>query len=386
MPSHLRNGKDLLFEQRRAAKRAAARDAGRIRQQQQLADLASRSSAPELPLPSAFHNYHKLPNSNGPASSIRQSSANNGLSAPGSTIDHPSVLRNQPAAGYTLSPAALEKIRRSREQQQVAGATSSINLSRAIKLRPTSDLCATGLSDPASHRSAAGGYPPVGYSLSSDALERLCHAQEPQSDAQKLGQDGPLNSQPSGSPRPREIHDHSHTSSGRVHDYLKHPSGPVVPVYQRSAERQHASHENSPSPSGLYPANPSKHLRDPSYDAGVRWMDSQRRTSPTRAIHTSSDQAPPDPSASCASPATPTSTCAAAAALTSANDSPAFTNGHTTRYWTPSRFPDPTSNSSGTAPYPVATSTPIHPSPLRPEPMAKWKPVQPPLPEEQTPE
>ncbi|PLW29079.1 hypothetical protein PCANC_24303 [Puccinia coronata f. sp. avenae] len=259
MPSHLRNGKDLLFEQRRTAKRAAARDAGRIRQQQQLADLASHSSAPELPLPSAFHSYHKLPNANGPASSIRQSSANNGLSAPGSAIDHPSVLGDQPAAGYTLSPAALEKIRRSREQQQVAGATSSINLSRAIELRPTSDLCATGLSDPASHRSATGGYPPVGYSLSSDALERLCRTQEPQSDAQKLGQDGPLNSQPSGSPRPREIHGHSHTSSGRVHDYLKHPSGPVVPVYQRSAERQHASHENSPSPSGLYPANPSKH-------------------------------------------------------------------------------------------------------------------------------
>ncbi|PLW25274.1 hypothetical protein PCASD_26583 [Puccinia coronata f. sp. avenae] len=386
MPSHLRNGKDLLFEQRRTAKRAAARDAGRIRQQQQLADLASHSSAPELPLPSAFHSYHKLPNANGPASSIRQSSANNGLSAPGSAIDHPSVLGDQPAAGYTLSPAALEKIRRSREQQQVAGATSSINLSRAIELRPTSDLCATGLSDPASHRSATGGYPPVGYSLSSDALERLCRTREPQSDAQKLGQDGPLNSQPSGSPRPREIHGHSHTSSGRVHDYLKHPSGPVVPVYQRSAERQHASHENSPSPSGLYPANPSKHVRDPLYDAGVRWMDSQRRTSLTREIHTSSDQAPPDPSASCASTATPTSTCAAAEALTRANDSPAFTNGHTTRYWTPSRFPDPTSNSSGTAPCPVATSTPIQPSPLCPAPTAKWKPVQPPLPKEQTPE
>ncbi|PLW38741.1 hypothetical protein PCANC_19308 [Puccinia coronata f. sp. avenae] len=155
MPSHLRNGKDLLFEQRRAAKRAAARDAGRIRQQQQLADLASCSSAPELPLPSAFHSYHELPNANGPASSIRQSSANNGLSAPGSAIDHPSVLGDQPAAGYTLSPAALEKIRRSREQQQVAGATSSINLSRAIELRPTSDLCATGLSDPASHSTAS---------------------------------------------------------------------------------------------------------------------------------------------------------------------------------------------------------------------------------------
>ncbi|PLW54066.1 hypothetical protein PCANC_06434 [Puccinia coronata f. sp. avenae] len=231
--SLIMSGKDLLFEQGRAAERAAARDAGRIRQQKQLADLASCSSAPELPLPSAFHSYHELPNANGPASSIRQSSANNGLSAPGSAIDHPSVLGDQPAAGYTLIPAALEKIRRSREQQQVAGATSSINLSRAIELRPTSDLCATGLSDPASHRSAAGGYPPVGYSLSSDALERLCRAQEPRSDAQKLGQDGPLNSQPSGSPRPREIHGHSHTSSGRVHDYLKHPSGPV-PFSKRS--------------------------------------------------------------------------------------------------------------------------------------------------------
>ncbi|PLW33423.1 hypothetical protein PCANC_05218 [Puccinia coronata f. sp. avenae] len=295
MPSHSRNGKDLLFEQRRAAKRAAAREAGRIRQQQQLANLASRSSAPELPLPSAFHRYHELPNADGPASSVRQSSSNNGLSAPGSAVDHPSVLGDQPAAGYTLSPAALEKIRRSGEQQQVAGATSSIKLSRAIELRPTSDLCATGFSDPASHGSAAGAYPPVGYSLSSDALERLCRAREPQSDAQKLGRDGPLNLQPSGSPRPREIHGHSHTSSGQVHDYLKHPSGLVAPVYQRLAERPHVSHENSPSPSGLYPANPSKHVQDPLYDAGVRWMNSQRRTSPTRAIHTTSDQAQPDP-------------------------------------------------------------------------------------------
>ncbi|PLW38434.1 hypothetical protein PCANC_16806 [Puccinia coronata f. sp. avenae] len=98
MPSHLRNGKDLLFEQRRAAKRAAARDAGRIWQQQQLADLASRSSAPELPLLSAFHSYQELPNADGPASSIRKSRANNGLSAPGSAIDHPSVLGDQPAA------------------------------------------------------------------------------------------------------------------------------------------------------------------------------------------------------------------------------------------------------------------------------------------------
>ncbi|PLW30495.1 hypothetical protein PCASD_20835 [Puccinia coronata f. sp. avenae] len=303
MPSHLRNGKDLSFEQRRAAERAAARDAGRIRQQQQLADLASRSSAPELPLPSAFHSYHELPNANGPASSIRQSSANNGLSAPGAAIDHPSVLGDQPAAGYTLSPAALEKIRRSREQQQVAGATSSINLSRAIELRPTSDLCATGLSDPASHRSAAGGYPPVGYSLSSDALERLCRAREPQSDAQKLGQDGQLNSQPSGSPRPREIHGHSHTSSGRVHDYLKHPSGPVVPVYQRSAERQHASHENSPSPSGLYPVNPSKHTRR--RQTQVRPAQAQlHQQAPVQQQQPSQEPMTPPPSPTATPPAT----------------------------------------------------------------------------------
>ncbi|PLW25387.1 hypothetical protein PCANC_27357 [Puccinia coronata f. sp. avenae] len=109
MLSHLRNGKDLLFEQRRAAERAAARDAGRIQQQQQLANLASCSRAPELPLPSAFHSYHKLPNADGPASSVRQSRANNGLSTPGSAVNHPSVLGDQPAAGYTLSPAALEK-------------------------------------------------------------------------------------------------------------------------------------------------------------------------------------------------------------------------------------------------------------------------------------
>ncbi|PLW38268.1 hypothetical protein PCANC_14904 [Puccinia coronata f. sp. avenae] len=107
MPSHLRNGKDLLFEQRRAAKRAAARDAGRIRQQQRLADLASRSGAPELPLSASLRGYHKLPGADGPASSVGQSGATSGLSAPG----------NAQPTGYTLSPAALVRLRRVREQQ-----------------------------------------------------------------------------------------------------------------------------------------------------------------------------------------------------------------------------------------------------------------------------
>ncbi|PLW31740.1 hypothetical protein PCASD_15660 [Puccinia coronata f. sp. avenae] len=155
MPSHLRNGKDLSFEQRRAAERAAARDAGRIRQQQQLADLASRSRAPELPLPSAFHSYHELPNANGPASSIRQSSANNGLSAPGSAIDHPSVLGDQPAAGYTLSPAALEKIRRSREQQQGSQTQPAIGVPPVVTrplATPSAQMPLNDYVAPESHR------------------------------------------------------------------------------------------------------------------------------------------------------------------------------------------------------------------------------------------
>ncbi|PLW21259.1 hypothetical protein PCASD_17579 [Puccinia coronata f. sp. avenae] len=107
MPSHLRNGKALLFEQRRAIKQAAARDAGRVQQQQRLADLASRSGSPDLPILSALLSCHKLSGANGPASAIRQSGTTSGLSAPG----------NAQPTSYTLSPAALERLRWTQDLQ-----------------------------------------------------------------------------------------------------------------------------------------------------------------------------------------------------------------------------------------------------------------------------
>jgi hypothetical protein len=112
MPSHLRNGKDHSFEQLRAAEQAAKRDAERLRQQQRLAEIASRHSGFEQPS-DRLGQYNRFPSvgdpisAGYPSSSVGQSSAANYYGPSG----------DQPTVGYTFSPAALERLRQTREQQ-----------------------------------------------------------------------------------------------------------------------------------------------------------------------------------------------------------------------------------------------------------------------------
>ncbi|PLW12857.1 hypothetical protein PCASD_19955 [Puccinia coronata f. sp. avenae] len=110
MPSHLRNGKDHSFEQLRAAEQAAKQDAERLRQQQQLAEIASRHSAFEQPS-DRLGQYNQFPSVGNPisagypSSSVGQSSAANYYSPSG----------DQPTVGYTFSPAALERLRQTHQ-------------------------------------------------------------------------------------------------------------------------------------------------------------------------------------------------------------------------------------------------------------------------------
>ncbi|PLW31564.1 hypothetical protein PCASD_19103 [Puccinia coronata f. sp. avenae] len=133
MPSHLRNGKDLSFEQLRAAER----DAERRRQQQRVAKIVARQSAIEPLSPSDYlGEYDQLPSVGNPNSTSYSLSAVGQTSAVGesSVVEqhavYPSSVVEQnhivdpnvapcdpPSGGYSFSPAALERLRRSREQQ-----------------------------------------------------------------------------------------------------------------------------------------------------------------------------------------------------------------------------------------------------------------------------
>ncbi|PLW30482.1 hypothetical protein PCANC_26976 [Puccinia coronata f. sp. avenae] len=86
---------------------------------------------------------------------------------------------------------AQQRLQRDTEQQQPEGAKLAANLDHSSRvddgslaeLVSSSDLGKTKLHTPASHRSAAGGYPPVGYTFSPAALELLSRAQEQRLDA-----------------------------------------------------------------------------------------------------------------------------------------------------------------------------------------------------------
>ncbi|PLW39116.1 hypothetical protein PCANC_12598 [Puccinia coronata f. sp. avenae] len=136
MPSHLRNGKDLSFEQLHAAQIAAEREAERARQQQRLVEIAGRQGASEQPSANNQYGPNELPSSVNRPHSVEQASA----------VNHSSASEFHRAAELPIA------------------------IGYQADKRP----------DPASHRSAAEGYPPVGYTLSPAALERLRCSSEQQ--------------------------------------------------------------------------------------------------------------------------------------------------------------------------------------------------------------
>ncbi|PLW16355.1 hypothetical protein PCASD_22418 [Puccinia coronata f. sp. avenae] len=109
MPSHLRNGKDLSFEQLRAAER----DAERRRQQQRVAEIVARQSAIE-PLSPSDHlgEYDQLPSVGNPNSTSYSLSAVRQISAVGqtSTVGESSVVEQH--AVYPSSVVKTEPHRR----------------------------------------------------------------------------------------------------------------------------------------------------------------------------------------------------------------------------------------------------------------------------------
>jgi hypothetical protein len=104
MPSHLRNGKELSFEQQRAAKRVAKR-AKQI--QQRAAKQKNTTNSPGAVVLSASVKQPSAAKIRSTAVCVRPISA---ADPPGAIGD--SGLNKLPElSGYTLSPAALKRLR-----------------------------------------------------------------------------------------------------------------------------------------------------------------------------------------------------------------------------------------------------------------------------------
>ena len=103
MPSHLRNGKDLSFEQLRTKRRE---------QQQQVAETVARQSSIKPPSTSDHLGINEYPAS--------VSDPTGAVYPPGSDGQRSTAVQlgpsgDQPPVGYTFSPAALERLQRTRE-------------------------------------------------------------------------------------------------------------------------------------------------------------------------------------------------------------------------------------------------------------------------------
>ncbi|PLW29666.1 hypothetical protein PCASD_20220 [Puccinia coronata f. sp. avenae] len=375
MPSHLRNGKDLSFEQLHAAKRAAERKAERAQQQLRLVEIAGCQGASEQPSATKQYGPNELP----------------------SSVNQPSSY--EPTSTAELTSATSDKL------QRVADRSSAIR-----------DSILNKLSDPASHRSAAGGYPPVGYSLSPAALERLRRAQEQQRDAQKLQQYGPVQhgadlptipgNSPLGSLLPGNCSsaglqkvNASPPSSGEtaVCNNRKSPRSIDGQAYDADTDTPLSPHELSSQRSG----------------AVYQPLASQSNCCPVNSRAAKGDTNEYSPGDSSArlpgSYASPRYSCpsgngivtpvkvAANADCSFANAAAASTKADSTRYWTPARHTATGQAEASTSPallqagglpqaraklHSAANFTPYQPSPLRRAVPKKWEPAQPHLPEE----
>ncbi|PLW08801.1 hypothetical protein PCANC_26026 [Puccinia coronata f. sp. avenae] len=448
MPSHLRNGKDLSFEQQRAAERAAKRA-------QQLYQQAA-----EPPSTAGLPRVDEQP------SSVEHQQ----------TVKHPSTVRSSPPSAYTLSPAALERLRQSQEQQSlVDGAdqyrlvgngsnlpardlqraelqpaqlgvdefevaardqqhaekqgivgfpdakeyqqynsvnhpcsfeqdragdhTSAAEFCSAAEFPITIGYCAEEQPDPASHRSTAGGYPPVGYTLGPAAIERLCRASEQQSnilaaqlrspqDKAKL----PMNS-PFGGFLPGKYSSAgfqpvkaSPPSSGETANYqhkLRRPNSlnsqlydadtnkPLSP-HELSSQRSRTVHQSLAPQSNLFPANTQTNKGNTSHYSQA---DASACLSGLYVSPRSSDAAN-------ANTVTPiASTASAIVAETGSEVDVSFSSplANSTRYWTPAKH---TPNNLT----PALNHSEAHSLPLNPPSCSvptRWTPGQPTLPEEQ---
>ncbi|PLW57308.1 hypothetical protein PCANC_02434 [Puccinia coronata f. sp. avenae] len=285
MPSHLRNGKDLSFEQQRSAERAAELETERARQQRKLAETSGHQSAFEHPSSTYQHSPNELP----------------------SSVNHSRSVEHY----------------------------SAVNHSRAAELPIAIGYQANKRTDPASHRSAAGGYPPVGYTLSPAALERLCRTSEQQPNIlDDIGfqpvKASPPSSGETANPCLKQIS--SDSLDGQAYD--TDTDSPLSP-HELSSLESRAVHQSLAPHSNQCPDHSQANNRDSSHhgygDTSACLPGSYTSPRPLRASSASS--APPASCASCASTATPANTAAEAAATRARSDcSPTSTSVHGTRY------------------------------------------------------
>ncbi|PLW12044.1 hypothetical protein PCASD_23738 [Puccinia coronata f. sp. avenae] len=123
MPSHLRNGKDLSFEQLHAAKIAAERKAERARQQQRLVEIAGAKVLLSNPAPTT---------NTVPMSSLAQSTVPTPLNKPALSTTPAPLSSTMPLS--SLSPLATEPT--NAQTQQVTGALPRGILPLAIPSAP----------------------------------------------------------------------------------------------------------------------------------------------------------------------------------------------------------------------------------------------------------
>jgi hypothetical protein len=115
MPSHLRSGKDLSFEQQLAAEKASEKAAERA--QYHLGRAATEQAQHQLQNAAKPHGVAGFPNANEYHSAAEIAGSSSSL-----------VVTSEPIpSGYNLSPAVLERLRRA--QQQFSDARSGRNQS-----------------------------------------------------------------------------------------------------------------------------------------------------------------------------------------------------------------------------------------------------------------
>ncbi|PLW49337.1 hypothetical protein PCASD_02723, partial [Puccinia coronata f. sp. avenae] len=229
MPSDLRNGKDLSFEQLRAAERR--------KQQQRAAGIAARDSYVEPLSPS------DRPGTDGHSAGA----SNHPLATP---------LAPLPLRGYEEHESSmlmrLEEIDQL-EMEPAYQPNQGIAPSEVFSRAPS-----TALASARSHQSPSSGETQIrrlvpGSPAPLDGWVYDADRDSPLSPYERSAQGQrnvyrPLAPQPGCSQRARDVHRHRDTSPGQAHDDLQHIPGPMAPVCQREGKRQLPPHEDCVEP------------------------------------------------------------------------------------------------------------------------------------------
>ncbi|PLW50066.1 hypothetical protein PCANC_08173 [Puccinia coronata f. sp. avenae] len=284
MPSHLRNGKDLLFEQQRAAKRAA----------EQALQLPQRADERHgtISSPSVFGHPHSLEPARAATDQLQSSAelhrvaGHTSAAEPPNTIgdsilnkqvvavSHPTAPQTTEPSGYTFSPSALERLRRAREQL-----LDQVDRSQGDRLAPDGTLLPPRPQDQPGRAAIAGNVSGlrvqqtrVGSLLREETGFRRHEERSPSS------VDGWVYNADTDSP----LSPHERSSQGkRIVGGYKLPA-PVAAPCGRGG-KQHTDRVGSGDLDSRYAIESS---RDPSYcDGGIQSLDGQTGPSTLATFH-----------------------------------------------------------------------------------------------------